>query len=544
VIKSSATRTRSVRGRLAIGLAATLGAGLIVGAAPQASAFTSIDLTRLSGTATDQYATTGHEGLDKAVDNSPYTKYFTPHSTTWLQYVTDNPSTVTSYTLTSGNDAPDRDPRNWNLQASNNGTSWTTLDSRSGETFPARFEKRTYSFSNTTAYRYYRLNITLNNGSPHTQLAEWALIGTGSGVTPIPAAPDNLTATQVSDDQIVVTWRDNSRYEQAFRLERSTDGVNWTWSKTLPVSTTRYHDLALPAGTTRYYRVRAENGTGNSAYTASVSATTSSVGAPTTWVEHWHDHTDTLNRVYVDSDVAIYFAPGFSSSATWLYDYVGDLWRYTKSNYGSAVFSNPRLFAVFHPSTGNAGHPATVYDASHDYRNVIDQHLSNPVSTDATARTIIAHELSHVVEFAASGVEGSPAFPIWQDSKWAEIFIYDAYVGTGMTADAARVYADFTATRDSFPQANTAWFRDWFYPIWRDYGQGDVLAAYFALLREHFHQHNGKFPSSLNWGEFVHFWSGAAGTNLKPLATTAFGWSTTWEQQFLKAQADFPGVTY
>jgi hypothetical protein len=38
--------------------------------------------------------------------------------------------------------------------------------------------------------------------------------------------------------------------------------------------------------------------------------------------------------------------------------------------------------------------------------------------------------------------------------------------------------------------------------------------------------------------------SGAAGTNLKELATTAFGWPADREAQFNKARADFPMITY
>jgi hypothetical protein len=44
----------------------------------------------------------------------------------------------------------------------------------------------------------------------------------------------------------------------------------------------------------------------------------------------------------------------------------------------------------------------------------------------------------------------------------------------------------------------------------------------------------------MNWGEFVHFWSGAAGVNLKALATAAFGWPAEWETQFNNARTQFP----
>jgi hypothetical protein len=132
----------------------------------------------------------------------------------------------------------------------------------------------------------------------------------------------------------------------------------------------------------------------------------------------------------------------------------------------------------------------------------------------------------------------------WQDSKWNEIFQYDAYLGAGMTADADRWYASKIDQRDDFPRADTAWFRDWFYPIWRDHGHGAVLAAYFQLLARYFPSNNGQYVRDLNWGEFVHFWSGAAGTNLKPLATAAFGWPAEWQQQVVQAQVDFPDVQY
>ena len=53
-----------------------------------------------------------------------------------------------------------------------------------------------------------------------------------------------------------------------------------------------------------------------------------------------------------------------------------------------------------------------------------------------------------------------------------------------------------------------------------------------------------EFTRSMNMGEFIHFWSGAAGTNLKQQATIAFGWTMEWEQQLKNAQEDFPNVKY
>jgi hypothetical protein len=93
---------------------------------------------------------------------------------------------------------------------------------------------------------------------------------------------------------------------------------------------------------------------------------------------------------------------------------------------------------------------------------------------------------------------------------------------------------------DNFPRANTHWFRDWFYPIYNSYGGSQVLNRFFSLLAQYFPKNGNNYSRGMNWGEFVHFWSGAAGVNLKSLATTAFGWPAQYETQFNQARIDFP----
>jgi hypothetical protein len=64
------------------------------------------------------------------------------------------------YALTSANDDPGRDPRNWRLLGSNDdGTNWSLLDQRRDELFSRRFERRVFAVTNRTAYPLYRLEI-------------------------------------------------------------------------------------------------------------------------------------------------------------------------------------------------------------------------------------------------------------------------------------------------------------------------------------------------------------------------------------------------
>jgi hypothetical protein len=264
---------------------------------------------------------------------------------------------------------------------------------------------------------------------------------------------------------------------------------------------------------------------------------------PATWMEHWFEHVQNLKLIAYNDDVAIYFDDDVKGGE-WLFPFMTRLWRYTKATYDMGPEAQNRLFSIHHDGKYGGGHPSTYFDASHDRRNVSDVGPGPWGAMSGFAIDGPSHESGHVVESANNGVHGSPAFPLWGDSKWMEFFQYDAYLGMGMAADAKRLFDKFTATTDTFPRAGTHWFRDWFYPLWRDHGHAQVMVKFFKLLSMHFPKNGTSYSRDLNWGEFVHFMSGAAGTNLKELATTAFGWPPDREAQFNKARADFPMITY
>jgi len=137
------------------------------------------DITDLGGVISAQYqsGSPGGEEYTNLIDNNVRTKYLTFNAEGWIQYQANASYVVTGYTITSANDYPERDPLNWTLQGSNNGNNWATIDSRSGEDFPDRFQTRAFSFSNSTAYSYYRFNLSNNSGTI-LQLGEIELFGT------------------------------------------------------------------------------------------------------------------------------------------------------------------------------------------------------------------------------------------------------------------------------------------------------------------------------------------------------------------------------
>jgi len=73
---------------------------------------------------------------------------------------------IDSYTVMSAYyDYGSVSPRDWTFEGSNNGTSWTVLDTRSGVTTWASNTRYSYTLASQASYQYYRMNITANNGS-------------------------------------------------------------------------------------------------------------------------------------------------------------------------------------------------------------------------------------------------------------------------------------------------------------------------------------------------------------------------------------------
>ncbi|MEV4178694.1 GH92 family glycosyl hydrolase [Nonomuraea sp. NPDC049709] len=133
--------------------------------------------------ASGEYAASG-EVKENLADTDVNTKWLVFTATGWAQYTLSEPVAVVHYALTSANDAPERDPRDWQLQGSPDGQSWTTLDTRTDETFTARLQRKEYRFAGTTAYAHYRLNVTRIGGGSTLQLAEWELSDGRTGPRP------------------------------------------------------------------------------------------------------------------------------------------------------------------------------------------------------------------------------------------------------------------------------------------------------------------------------------------------------------------------
>lgn len=127
-----------------------------------------------SGEATDSGSTSG---AMRAFDQNTGSGWFYKGTTGWLRYDLGHTERVQRYAIRSASGLVPRDPKDWQFQGSNDGATWTTLDTQSNQAFAQRFELKTYAIANPSFYRYYRLNVTANNGDVvFTDLGEFELL--------------------------------------------------------------------------------------------------------------------------------------------------------------------------------------------------------------------------------------------------------------------------------------------------------------------------------------------------------------------------------
>lgn len=103
------------------------------------------------------------------------------------------------------------------------------------------------------------------------QVGAGILLGTLCCVQTASAAPNpptNLQASVVSPVRIDLTWGDASGDESGFKIERSADGSGFAQIGQVLANTTRFRDNGVWPGVNYSYRVRAFNGSGDSAFSA------------------------------------------------------------------------------------------------------------------------------------------------------------------------------------------------------------------------------------------------------------------------------------
>ena len=129
----------------------------------------------------------GAESVEASIDGKPETKWCLEHHhqpVVWIGHCSAG-MTISSYAFTSANDMPDRDPKSWTLEGSNDGQAWTLLDRRTNQaSFPQRHQRKEYAFANDRKFEHFRFSFFDHGSSTHFQVAEIEL------GRPVPANPE------------------------------------------------------------------------------------------------------------------------------------------------------------------------------------------------------------------------------------------------------------------------------------------------------------------------------------------------------------------
>lgn len=202
------------------------------------------DITADGGVLSAQYV--GNESEETYVgvtDKSSLSKYLViGQSDLWIQYQANGIYKLNSYSLTSANDEPERDPKSWVLYGSNDGANWIKIDQQENQGFNYRYNTQYYNVNQNVGYQYYKLHVVANNGSSMTQLAEWQLFGDlyyDNMYNDITMNGGSLSVSDNNDSKALQTLTDNNG-NTTYTLDASTIPAWIQYKSTTPVSVLAY----------------------------------------------------------------------------------------------------------------------------------------------------------------------------------------------------------------------------------------------------------------------------------------------------------------
>ncbi|GGF72679.1 hypothetical protein GCM10010912_17340 [Paenibacillus albidus] len=144
--------------------------------------------------------------------NTNYAAWGTSKTTGWLAYEFPTAKVITKYIIYYGSNQSNShtigvNPKDWTFEGSNDKSNWVVLDTQSNVTSWILGEEKSYEFNNDTEYKYYRINISANNGQTgltvNLTIHELAMIE--KVAPPQPTATPEPTATATPEPTPTVT---------------------------------------------------------------------------------------------------------------------------------------------------------------------------------------------------------------------------------------------------------------------------------------------------------------------------------------------------
>jgi hypothetical protein len=175
-------------------------------------------------------------------DGNAWSASATP--TQWVRMQNPTPALpLDSYRIVARSGDVTGSPKDWTFEGSNDGSSWTTIDTITNQTGWTANLERTYTPSNVvTAYTYYRMNITATQGggAAWPSMAEWRGFQTPVGGTS--ALVDWYRADYITGVS------DSANMAVTDLVDQSGNGHNFTTGASIAGGTVAYKATGGPGG--------------------------------------------------------------------------------------------------------------------------------------------------------------------------------------------------------------------------------------------------------------------------------------------------------
>ena len=156
--------------------------------------------------------------------------------------------------IPSNNSWDKRSPKAWTFSGSNDGSTWTQLDARSGVSWSAG-EVKTVSFPNDTAYEYYKFNCTAIIGSDsYMMLWEIQFLDAPPSLVDLTSPSGTITTTTSGDwvNPAKNAFDNGTAHNNDDRSIHSGTTVDWIYTFDTPTKVNAYRVFAPGTGCYNY----------------------------------------------------------------------------------------------------------------------------------------------------------------------------------------------------------------------------------------------------------------------------------------------------
>lgn len=131
----------------------------------------------------------------------------------WAQFQYSSTQVWNAYAITSG--LAGANATGWTISGSANGSEWTVLDTQTGISWTGNSQVKNFTFTNSTAYLYYKLDITADDSGWGFYIGEFTFSNTG-GTTSLNDVKNNAMtlSTNSSKSQLIINFSKEVSNEQ------------------------------------------------------------------------------------------------------------------------------------------------------------------------------------------------------------------------------------------------------------------------------------------------------------------------------------------